>query len=111
MRPKFGFAEFQVRGTLGLDHRLGYSQRKRAIDRPAAVANEVLVVPDGDLVAEESRRSCAGVSDQRFVLGEFQSEIVMQELCKRFLICSASDFGPMNPSRWSSAYLTYRSLR
>jgi hypothetical protein len=37
-------------------------------------------VLDGDLVAEEPRRACPGVGDQRLFLVEFQLEIVAQEL-------------------------------
>ena len=35
---------------------------------------------DGDLVAEEPRRAGAGVGDQRLVLGQFQLEVITQEL-------------------------------
>ncbi len=34
---------------------------------------------DGDLVAEEACRACAGVGDQRLFLVEFQLEFVTQE--------------------------------
>jgi hypothetical protein len=46
-------------------------------------------VLDGDLVAEESGRAGSGVGDQRFLLGQFQLEIVMQECRQAFfdLLC------------------------
>ena len=39
-----------------------------------------VAVLDGDLVAEEPRRAGAGVGDQRLVLGQFQLEVITQEL-------------------------------
>jgi hypothetical protein len=36
-------------------------------------------VLDGDLVAEETGRACAGVGYQRLVGGQLQFEVVMQE--------------------------------
>jgi len=36
-------------------------------------------VLNGDVVAEEPRRACAGVGDQRLVLGQFQLEFITQE--------------------------------
>ena|SRR2546423_5600531 len=37
-------------------------------------------MPDGDLVAEEPGRACAGVGDQGLLLAEFQREVFTQEL-------------------------------
>jgi hypothetical protein len=42
-------------------------------------------VLDSDLVAEETRRACAGVGDERLFLVQFQPEFVMQELRQAFL--------------------------
>jgi hypothetical protein len=39
----------------------------------------VAAVLDGDLMAEEPRRACAGVGDQCLVLVEFQLEVLAQE--------------------------------
>ena len=39
-------------------------------------------VLDGDLVAEESGRACAGVGDQCLLLRQFQFEVVTQEFRK-----------------------------
>ena len=75
-----GFAALEVGGALGLDHRPGHAQPDRAVDRPLAAGDLVVVVLDGDLVAEEPRRAGAGVGDQRLVLGQFQLEVVTQEL-------------------------------
>jgi len=74
-----GFAELEVRGAFGLDHRHGHAERDDAVDRPAAADEFVLSVLDSDLVAKEPRRTRSGVRDQGLVLGQFQLEIVMQE--------------------------------
>jgi hypothetical protein len=72
--PRLGFAEFAVRGTLGFDHVFGHAESDGAVDRSAVVG-----VLDDDLVAEESRRACAGVGDQRFLLRQLQLEVITQE--------------------------------
>ena len=74
-----GFAELEVGGAFGLDHRHGHAKRNHAVDRPAAADEFVLSMLDGDLVAEEPRSPRSGVSDQGLLLGQFQLEIVMQE--------------------------------
>ena len=73
--PALGFAEFAVRGALGLDHVPWYAQPDDAVDLPADLA-----VLDGDLVAEEPGRARAGVGDQGLALRKLQLEIVEQEL-------------------------------
>jgi hypothetical protein len=75
-----GFTASQVRGGLGLDHLPWDTEGDLAVDMPVAAGLLRVVVLDGDLVAEEPGRACAGVGDQRFVLGEFELEFVAQEL-------------------------------
>ena len=70
--PCLGFAEFAVRGTLGFDHVGGHAESDGTVDGPAVVG-----VLDGDLVAEEFRRACSGVGDQRFLLRQFQSSLFL----------------------------------
>jgi len=57
----------------------------------------VVGVLDGDLVAEESCRACSGVGDQRFLLGQFQLEVITQECRKACFDLLGSAFGPVNP--------------
>jgi hypothetical protein len=75
-----GFTASQVRGGLGLDHLPGDTQGDLAVDTSVTTGLLRVVVLDGDLVAEEPGRACAGVGDQRLVPGEFQLEFVAQEL-------------------------------
>jgi hypothetical protein len=65
-------------------------------------------VLDGDLVAEEPR--CAGtrVRDQGFLLRQFQSEVIPEELGQALFDLFGLARGPTNLAR-SSAYRTYRS--
>src|SRR5258708_17150961 len=69
-----GLAEPEVGGTLGRDHRPWDAQPDDAVDLRAVAA-----VLDGDLIAEEPRRACAGVGDQCLVLVESQLEVLAQE--------------------------------
>ena len=73
--PALGFAVRKVGGAFGRDHRLRDAQPDDAVDLRAVPA-----VLDGDLVAEESRRSGAGMGNERLVLVEFQLEVIAQEL-------------------------------
>jgi hypothetical protein len=77
--PTRGLSALHVRGAFGCDRRPGHPQADDAVDRSAAAGELALVVPDGDLVAEEACRACVGVGDERLVLGEFQFEIFTQE--------------------------------
>jgi hypothetical protein len=95
-----------VSGAFGLDHVARHAQPDRAVGRTSASGDDVVGVLGGDLVAEEPRRAGAGVGDQRLCLGQLQLEVILQELSEATLISSASAFGPANPSRMSSAYLT-----
>ena len=74
-----GFAALQV-GTLGLDHRSGHTQPDHAVDRSAAPGDLPVAVLDGDLVAEEPRRAGTRVRYQGFLLAQFQSEVIPEEL-------------------------------
>ena len=71
-----GLPRLQVRGTLGFDHVSGHAESDGTVAWTGAALVGVL---DGDLVAEEFRRACSGVGDQRFLLRQFQFEVVMQE--------------------------------
>jgi hypothetical protein len=75
-----GFAAPQVRGGLGLDHIPGDTEGDLTVNASTTAGLLRVVVLDGDLVAEESGRACAGVGDQRLVLGQFQCEFVTQKL-------------------------------
>jgi hypothetical protein len=75
-----GFTVLEVGGALGLDHRPWNAQPDAAVDFRAVPG-----VLDGDFIAEEFRRLGAGVRDQRLLLGEFQFEVVAQELGEAFL--------------------------
>jgi hypothetical protein len=77
--PTRGLSALHIRGALGFDRRLGHPQADDTVDRSAATGELALVVLDGDLVAEEARRACPGVGDERLALGELQPEIVTQE--------------------------------
>ncbi len=72
--PALGFAAREVGGAFGRDHRPRDAQPDSAVDLRAVPA-----VLDGDLVAEESRRSGAAVGDERLFLVEFQLEVIAQE--------------------------------
>ena len=74
-----GFAARQVGGTLGLDHRFGDPQRGLSADRAAATGQLLLVVLNGDLVAEEPSRARSGVGEQRLVRRQFQLEVITKE--------------------------------
>jgi hypothetical protein len=80
--PTRGLPALHVRGAFDLDRRFGHAQADYAVDRSAAAGELVLVVLDGDLVAEEFRRSGSPVGYERLVLGEFQLEIITQERCE-----------------------------
>ena len=99
----FRSAAPQVGGAVGRDHRRGHAERDHTVGRPAAVGDLAVVVMDGDVVAEEARRVGAGVRDQVFSRDNSSLRSSRKNCASRSLICSASAFGPMNPSRWSSA--------
>jgi len=69
-----------VPGAFRLDHIGGHVQPDATVGRSAARGELPVVVPDGDLVAEEPRRVRAGVGDQRLGLGQLQLEVLLQEL-------------------------------
>jgi hypothetical protein len=71
-----------VLGAFGFDHVHRHAQTDLAVDRPAARGLLPIVVLGRDLVAEEPRRTGAGVGDQRLVLGQLQLEILSQELAE-----------------------------
>jgi hypothetical protein len=54
-------------------------------------------VLDGDLVAEEPGRACAGVGDQGLVPRQFQLEVVMEELGEAGLDVLGFGFRPGEP--------------
>lgn len=56
-------------------------------------------VLDGDLVAEESRGTGAGMGDQCLVLGQFQSEVIAQELPEAGLDVFGLGLGPGEPQQ------------
>ena len=66
--------------ALGRDHLRGHAQADHAVERPLASSDLSIVVLDGDLIAEEPRRTGAGVGDQRLLLGQLQLEVIAQEL-------------------------------
>lgn len=51
-----------------------------AARRPAALGQPTVVPLNGDLITQKPRCSAAGVGDQRFVRGQFQLEVITQEL-------------------------------
>jgi hypothetical protein len=57
----------------------------------------VLVVVDGDLVAEEPGRARAGVGDQSLVLRQLQLELLAQERRKTLLDLFGLDLRPDEP--------------
>jgi hypothetical protein len=67
-------------GAFGLDHIGGHVQPDATVGRSAASGQSLVVVAHGDLVAEEPRRTGAGVGDQRLGLGQLQLEVLLQEL-------------------------------
>src|SRR5262249_43189157 len=74
-----GFAALEVGGGLGLHDVWGYSQSDSAIDRAPAPGDPGAVLGD-DVVVEESCGPGTGVGDQGLVLGQFQLEVIPQEL-------------------------------
>lgn len=78
--PTRGFATLTIGGTFRLDHRWGHAKGDVAINVPLATGELPIVVLDSDLVAEESGRACAGVGDQRLILGQLQCEVFTKEL-------------------------------
>src|SRR5437867_4692302 len=87
-----GFTVLEVRGAFRLDHRRGHTEPDRPVNARAGFA-----VPDGDLVAEESRSAGPGVREQGFVLVEFQPEIVTQERRESALDFLCFGFRPGEP--------------
>ena len=77
--PVPGFAPAPVRDAFGPDHVQGYPQRDPSVGRPAAVGEFRVAVLDGDLIAEEPRRTGAGVGDQGLGLVQLQREGLPQE--------------------------------
>jgi len=75
-----GFAAVQVGDCFGLDHVSGDTESDLAVHVSATTGLLRVVVLDGDLIAEESSRAGPGVGDQRLIWGEFQFEVVTQEL-------------------------------
>ncbi|WP_211231861.1 hypothetical protein [Amycolatopsis balhimycina] len=92
-------AAAQVRGGLGLDHRQRDTEGDLPVDASVTAGLLRVVVLDGDLVAEEPGRACAGVGDQRLVLGEFELEFVTQERRQRAL-------GKLTPVEFQASYTT-----
>jgi hypothetical protein len=68
-------------------------------------------VLDADVVAEELRWLAASAGDQGFLLVQFQSEGLPEELRQPGLDLLGFGLRPINPSMWSSAYLVYFSRR
>ena len=81
----------------------GHPQPNGPVTRPLAIGDRLVVMSNGDLVAEESCRAGTGMSDQRLLFRQFQSEFVTEELSEALLDLLASAFGPVKPSRVSSA--------
>jgi RNA-directed DNA polymerase len=73
-----GLSPLHVPGALGLDHIRRHAQPDSTVDRSAASGDPPVVMPDGDLVAEEPRRFRAGVGDHRLGLGQLQLEVIAQ---------------------------------
>src|SRR5436305_1474509 len=63
--PTLGFAPRLVAGAFGPDHIGGHTQADVADRRTATFDDPSVVVCDADVVAEEPRRTGAGVGDQR----------------------------------------------
>ena len=97
--PLRGFPAEQVGGAFGLDDILRDAKSDLTVDASVAAGLLRVVVLDDDLVSEEPRGPGAGMSDQCFVLGQFQFEFVTQELGQALLDLLASDFGPAKPRR------------
>jgi hypothetical protein len=56
-------------------------------------------VLDGDLIAEEPGRACAGVGDQRLAGRQFQPEFVTQESCQPLLDLLGLGLGSGEPEQ------------
>ena len=56
-------------------------------------------MPDGDLVAGEPRRAGTGVGDQGLVFGQFQLEVITQELGEAGLDLLGLGFRPGEPEQ------------
>ena len=104
--PSLGFSPSHVPGAFRLDHIGGHVQPDATVGRSAARGELAVVVPDGDLVAEEPRRAGAGMGDQRLGLGQLQLEVFLQELGEATFDLLGFGLRSVNPSRMSSAYLT-----
>jgi hypothetical protein len=70
-----------------------------AINVPLATCELPIVVLDGDLVAEESGRACAGVGDQRLIRGQLQCEVFTKELGQALCDFFGFGFGSGEPDK------------
>lgn len=94
----------KVRGPVGSDHRLRYSQRNNAVDRPAA--SRTADGHPGRCAARRSRSLAAPVRAcviNVFCLGRISFSWSRSKTSSRFLICSASALGPVNGHRRSGS--------
>jgi len=73
------------------------TQSDGAVDASAFAGDLVVGVLNGDLVAQESRRACAGVGDERLGLRQFQVEFVTQERRDTVLDVLGLGFRPGEP--------------
>ena len=80
-----GLSALHIVGAFGLDHVGWHPQPNGPVTRPLAVGDRLVVLPNGDLVVEESCRAGAGMSDQRFLFRQFQPEFITQELSESLL--------------------------
>ncbi|MGH3282867.1 MAG: hypothetical protein ACRDNW_27580, partial [Trebonia sp.] len=80
-------------------------QADGSVGRPALSPGAFLpslpavVLRDGYLVSEESRRAGSGVRDQRFLLRQFQAEFVLEELGEALLYLLGFRFRPGEPDQ------------
>ncbi|MCW8098930.1 hypothetical protein OOZ58_20460 [Streptomyces tauricus] len=75
-----GVSAGEVGGALGFDHVPWDTQSDLAVDSTVTASLLRVIVLGRDLVTEESGCPGAGMSDQRLFLGQFQIEVVTQEL-------------------------------
>ena len=78
--PARGFPALRIGCALGLDHVSGHPEPDGRIARPLAPGYRLVILLNGDLVAEEPCRAGTRVGNQRLFLGQVQLEFVAQEL-------------------------------
>ena len=79
--PLCRFPVAHIQRALGGDHRLRYSEGNHAIDLALTTPVKLVIGMLGDeVVAKEMGHASLGVGDERFLLGEFELECVVQEL-------------------------------